>query len=98
MELVMIKGNSFPVKEQIKALGGKWNPAEKAWMVPADKADEAAALVAAAPKEAFKPYRQCRWHGRINIDAGDAKLAVRHVIQDIARNNLRLIAEKLGAA
>jgi hypothetical protein len=45
--MVAITGNTFPVKDQIKALGGRWNPDEKAWMVPETKADEARSLVAA---------------------------------------------------
>lgn len=46
---VAITGNTFPVKDQIKALGGKWDADSKAWMVPADKADQAKALVSGAP-------------------------------------------------
>jgi len=48
--MTLITGNTFPVKEQIKALGGKWNPTAKGWNVPDDKAEEAQALVANAPK------------------------------------------------
>lgn len=49
---IAITGNTFPVKDQIKALGGKWDPDRRAWMVPEDKAEEAQALVAAAgPKK-----------------------------------------------
>lgn len=44
--MVLITGNTYPVKEQIKALGAKWNADAKGWMVPADKADAARALVA----------------------------------------------------
>jgi hypothetical protein len=40
-----IVGNTYPVKDQLRALGGRWNPDRKAWMVPADKAEEAKALV-----------------------------------------------------
>lgn len=50
MNTVAITGNTYPVKDQIKALGGRWNADQKAWMVPADKADAAQALVASAPK------------------------------------------------
>jgi hypothetical protein len=45
---ILITGNTYPVKESIKALGGRWNSAAKGWDVPADKADEARALVAGA--------------------------------------------------
>lgn len=46
---MLITGNTYPVKDQLRALGGKWKPAEKAWDVPTDKAAEAQALVAGAP-------------------------------------------------
>lgn len=49
MTTVAITGNTYPVKDQIKALGGRWDADAKAWRVPADKADEARALVAGAP-------------------------------------------------
>jgi hypothetical protein len=42
-----IIGNTYPIKDQLKALGGRWNPDQKVWMVPTDKADQARALVAA---------------------------------------------------
>lgn len=42
---VLITGNTYPVKDQIKALGGRWNSDAKGWMVPADKADAARSLV-----------------------------------------------------
>jgi len=50
MSTVAITGNTYPVKEQIKALGGRWNADQKAWMIPADKADAARKLVAGASK------------------------------------------------
>ena len=36
-----ITGNTYPIKDQLKALGGCWNAAGKFWEVPDDK--EAAA-------------------------------------------------------
>ncbi len=48
--MTAISGNTYPVKDAIRALGGKWNKDDKAWMVPDDKAEEARALVAQAPK------------------------------------------------
>ena len=47
--MVKITGNTFPVKEQLRALGGKWNGAEKCWELPDAKADEARALVGPTP-------------------------------------------------
>lgn len=49
MTTVAITGNTYPVREQIKALGGRWNADSKAWMVPAAKADDARKLVSSAP-------------------------------------------------
>jgi hypothetical protein len=46
--LVAISGNTYPVKEQLKALGARWNPDRKAWMVAPDKADQARQIVASA--------------------------------------------------
>ena len=50
-----IKGNTYPVKDQIKALGGKWDAKAKAWMVPDRKAEEAMALVASATARLYTP-------------------------------------------
>lgn len=47
---ITISGNTYPVKDQIKALGGRWDADRKVWTVPADRAAEAQALVAGAPK------------------------------------------------
>ena len=52
--LVAITGNTYPVKEALKALGARWNGDLKAWMVSAGKADQAKAIVAGAgPKKAY---------------------------------------------
>jgi len=48
-ETILIVGKTFHVKEQLKALGGRWDPAAHGWRVPADKAEEAQAIVDAAP-------------------------------------------------
>lgn len=50
MAAVAITGNTYPVKDKLSALGGRWDGELKAWMVPADKADAARKLVASAPK------------------------------------------------
>jgi len=43
--MTLITGNTFPVKEQLKALGAKWNPAAKGWNVPNNRLPEAGALM-----------------------------------------------------
>jgi len=42
---VLITGNTFPVKEQLKDLGGRWDPVAKGWRVPEKNAARAQALV-----------------------------------------------------
>ena len=65
-QAVAITGNTFPVKESLKALGARWNGDAKAWMVSADKADEARKIVAsggtaASSTRAYRPThcREC---------------------------------------
>jgi hypothetical protein len=50
--MTTITGNTFPVKEQLKALGAHWNKDAKGWDVPDAKADDARKLVASAPASA----------------------------------------------
>lgn len=44
-----ISGNTYPVRERLKALGGVWNPEKKVWIVPDERAEAARAIVAAGP-------------------------------------------------
>lgn len=53
--MIAIVGNTYPVRDQLKALGGKWSAERKAWMVPDDKAEAANRLVAAVPVEVKTP-------------------------------------------
>lgn len=50
---VTITGNTFPVKEELKKLGGRWNGEAKGWDVPASKAEAAWALVKGAPRSSY---------------------------------------------
>lgn len=50
-----ITGNTYPVREKIKALGGRWNKAAQGWDVEDGKAEEARALVTAAGPSTFTP-------------------------------------------
>jgi len=52
----LITGNTYPVKDQLKALGGKWDPNSKGWLVPDDKADAAKALM--TPAKTTTPARR----------------------------------------
>lgn len=66
MHLIAVTGNTYPVKEKLKALGAKWNAESKAWMVTAGKAEEAQRIVAAAgPKKTYtgNSGRAGAWNG-----------------------------------
>lgn len=71
--MVAISGNTYPVKDQLKALGAKWNPDQKAWMVDETKADQARSIVSGASATSTaplsRPYRatKCRVCG---VDQG----------------------------
>jgi len=52
-----IPGDTYPVKEQLKALGGKWDGNAHVWIVPSDRAQEALHIVASQPKQASKGFR-----------------------------------------
>jgi len=56
--MVLITGNTFPVKDQIKALGGRWDATAKGWRVPEDKAAQARKLVIDAPTSERKSFRR----------------------------------------
>jgi hypothetical protein len=48
--MVLITGNTFPVKDAIKSLGGKWDNDAKGWRVPSAVASEARELVNNVPR------------------------------------------------
>ena len=45
--MTQITGNTYPVREQLKKLGGRWDPRLRVWMVPEDRADDARSAVSA---------------------------------------------------
>jgi hypothetical protein len=59
--MITITGNTYPVKELLKALGGRWNKTAKGWDVPDDKAEEAQALVDGAPRSSPSRGRSSRY-------------------------------------
>lgn len=58
--MVTISGNTFPVKDKLRALGGRWNPDAKLWLVPDDKAAEAQAIVAGGATDSGSPNKPFR--------------------------------------
>lgn len=44
--MVEVEGNTYPAREALKALGGKWRPRKRCWTVPASRVEEARKAVA----------------------------------------------------
>lgn len=61
--MALITGNTFPVKDQLKALGGRWDAASKGWMVPDAVADQARALVGGKSSRPRHSPRTCKTCG-----------------------------------
>jgi hypothetical protein len=51
----LITGNTYPCREQLRALGGTWDKAAQGWRVPAAFAQVARDIVAAAGPSTFTP-------------------------------------------
>ena len=43
--LVALTGNTYPLKEALKALGARWDAEQRAWLIRADKAEHARAII-----------------------------------------------------
>jgi predicted ATPase len=56
MNTTLITGNTYPVKDQLRALGGIWNKRLSGWLVPDERAKEARALVDCAPTTTRRTY------------------------------------------
>jgi hypothetical protein len=75
---VLITGNTYPVKDALKAIGGRWDAASKGWRVPAAKAAEAKTLVAGggSPSRSYRPTK-CRICGHSPSKPGEWDNGVR---------------------
>tara|TARA_R110000868_G_scaffold207722_1_gene456706 strand:+ start:1379 stop:1642 length:264 start_codon:yes stop_codon:yes gene_type:complete len=67
--MTYITGNTYPVKDALRALGGTWNGRAKAWIVPDDKASQARALVDSAPAAAPRRARYGSTYTRFSSGA-----------------------------
>lgn len=57
--MVSIYGNTYPVKEQLKALGARWDKDARVWMIDESRADEARRIVAGAGERRPAETRTC---------------------------------------
>ena len=62
MKTLLITGETYKIRREIRALGGRWNGEHKGWIVPFEKRQEAEALTGRiiiapheAPDDIFKP-------------------------------------------
>ena len=67
-KFIEITGNTYPVKDALKAMGARWAPDKKCWMISAAKADAANALVSGAGPKA--PYRGAPYRGARSSSSG----------------------------
>jgi hypothetical protein len=67
----LINGNTYPVRTEMKALGGTWEKRSQGWLVPDDCAEEAQALVDAAPVQ----ERSSRYSGGRSRSRGVTRFA-----------------------
>lgn len=52
--MTKLEGNTFPIKDQVKAAGGRWDPAQKIWMVPESEHARLSALIPGKTPRAYK--------------------------------------------
>ena len=62
--MTTITGNTYPVRDQLKALGAKWDVDRKCWMIDDAKAEEARQIVASAPAKVPAEAGKCRECGK----------------------------------
>lgn len=71
---VLVTGNTYPVKDSLKAMGARWDAAAKGWRVPAAKAAAAQALVPGV-KSSSAPAR--RWRAMRSGGLGMSEASVK---------------------
>lgn len=49
-EFAFVTGNTFPVRDALRAMGSTWSSDERGWYVPMERLEEAEELIRNAPK------------------------------------------------
>lgn len=57
--MTAITGNTYPVRDQLRDLGGKWDADARCWQVPDDKAEQARKIVAGA-RDTGPRFTRCK--------------------------------------
>lgn len=53
--MTLITGNTYPVKDRLKALGGRWNSRDRGWEVPDIEAEKARQIVSEVTPADYVP-------------------------------------------
>lgn len=61
-KMIPIGGNTYPVREQLKEIGGRWDPEQRVWMVPEQVAATARRIVSSVKRLCLKS-RPCTNRG-----------------------------------
>jgi len=92
--VIILSGDTYKIRHEIRALGGVWQPGEKQYIVPESKRDQVAALIGTrkievfdseAPDNAFEPL------------TGDALRAYRQAKADRKAERIQARADKKSA-
>ena len=51
IEMKPVAGNTYPIRQQLKDMGGKWDANKKIWFVPLNRLDEAVKLASGVDKQ-----------------------------------------------
>jgi hypothetical protein len=65
--MTAITGNTYPVKDSLKALGARWNPDQKVWMIDDTKADQAKEIVAKGASQPASSERRAFVHHKCTV-------------------------------
>ena len=74
---MLVKGDTKPLKECLKNLGGRWNPALTAWILPTKKKDELVGTV--CKHKAVKSFINCINDGPADKNANAQQEGLLHV-------------------
>ncbi len=76
--LVAVSGNTYPVRDQLRAMGGQWDKAARAWMMPEAQAEAARAIVDGAGPVAPRSFGRSSYRPRYRSDAFTGRNAGRY--------------------
>jgi len=85
---VPVTGNTYPVRDQLRALGGSWDAAAKTWMIDEARLALALAVVAKGSSEPAKPFRHysCKQCGKRPNSQGWPRIYRNGVCSDCYRD------------